>query len=27
MSKRAFPINRVRIEPPKPVRVAPNAPI
>jgi len=27
MSKRAFPINRVKIQPPKPVRVAPNAPI
>src|ERR1700739_868687 len=27
MSKKAFPINRVKIEPPKPVRVAPNAPI
>ncbi len=27
MSKRAFPISRVKIEAPKPVRVAPNAPI
>ncbi|OOK71086.1 ftsK/SpoIIIE family domain protein [Mycobacterium kansasii] len=27
MSKKAFPINRAKIEPPKPVRVAPNAPI
>ena len=27
MSKRSFPINRVKIEPPKPVRVAPAAPI
>lgn len=27
MSKRAFPINRIKIQPPKPVRVAPNAPI
>ncbi|MCV7103213.1 type VII secretion protein EccCa [Mycobacterium palustre] len=27
MSKRAFPINRVKIQPPKPVRVAPSAPI
>ena len=27
MSKRAFPINRVKIQPPKPVRVAPTAPI
>lgn len=27
MSKRAFPINRVKIAPPKPVRIAPNAPI
>ncbi|QUR69460.1 type VII secretion protein EccCa [Mycobacterium spongiae] len=27
MSKRAFPINRVKIASPKPVRVAPNAPI
>lgn len=27
MSKKAFPINRVKIEPPKPVRVAPAAPI
>lgn len=27
MSKRAFAINRVKIEPPKPVRVAPSAPI
>src|ERR1700761_6608695 len=27
MSKKAFPINRVKIEPPKAVRVAPNAPI
>lgn len=27
MSKKAFPINRVKIEPPKPVRVAPSAPI
>jgi type VII secretion protein EccCa/type VII secretion protein EccCb len=27
MSKRAFPIGRVKIEAPKPVRVAPNAPI
>lgn len=27
MSKRAFAINRVKIEPPKPVRVAPGAPI
>lgn len=27
MSKKAFPINRVNIDPPKPVRVAPNPPI
>ncbi|BBX99035.1 type VII secretion protein EccCa [Mycobacterium lacus] len=27
MSKKAFPINRVKIDPPKPVRVAPNPPI
>lgn len=27
MSKKAFPINRAKIQPPKPVRVAPNAPI
>ncbi len=27
MSKRAFAINRLRLEPPKPVRVAPSAPI
>ena len=27
VSKRSFPINRVKIEPPKPVRVAPAAPI
>ncbi|VBA44275.1 ESX-5 secretion system protein EccC5 [Mycobacterium attenuatum] len=27
MSKKAFPINRAKIEPPKPVRVAPSAPI
>ena len=27
MSKRAFPINRVKIDPPKPVRIAPNPPI
>ena len=27
MSKKAFPINRVKIDPPKPVRIAPNPPI